>query len=251
VWIHRARSGKGPASSGGNEKEFVMRAASLFAAAFLAVGVTGCGNQVGDGSLGAAEQAQIDPGLKNYVSYRLSYSDNGGGTGTGYVLSATSTSGYRTTVNGQSYIIDRSDEYYNISAMLSNLQSPGSGAAVVWSPSASLNWPTSGAISNFANVNVARTPEPVGDLTWTSSSTTPSSAFSDGSSMAVAFGNLSYSSGTWSGSLDWYSLGSSAPSGDLISSSSAVSLSWGSAPAASGGNSWWHASASVTSVYLP
>jgi hypothetical protein len=242
---------EGPASSGGNEKEIVMRASSLFALAFLALGVSACSNQVGEGPIGAAEQAQLDPGGKNYVKYTLSYSASGGGNGTGYVLSSTSTSGYRTTVNGQSYLIDRSDEYYNISAMLSQLQSPGSSATLTWSPSASLNWPTSGAIGNFDNVNVARTPEPVGNLTWTSSSTTPSSAWSDGSTVAVAFGNLSYSSGTWSGSLDWYSLGSSAPSGDLVTSSSSTTMTYGSAPAASGGNSWWHASASVNSVYLP
>jgi hypothetical protein len=215
------------------------------------MGVSACGNQVGESPIGDAEQAQVDPGDNNYVKYTLSYTDSGGGSGTGYVLSSTSTSGYRTTVNGQSYVIDRSDEYYNISSMLSLLQSPGASASLTWSPSASLHWPVSGAIGNFDNVHVARTPEPVGNLTWTSSGTTPSSAWSDGSTMAVAFSNLSYSSGTWSGNLDWYSLGASAPSSDLITSSSLTTLTYGSAPAASGGNSWWHASASISSVYLP
>jgi hypothetical protein len=193
---------------------------------------------------------QLDPGFRNYVKYTLSYSDAGGVNGTGYVLSDNSP-GYRTTVSGQSYLLAQNDEFWNVSSMLSDLQSPGTSATLTFSPSASLSWPVSGAISNFANVNVARTPQPVSSLTWTSSSATPSSAWSDGSSMAVGFSNLSYASGTWSGTFDWWYLGASAPTDNLISSSSSTTLTYGSAPAATGGNSWWHASASIYSLYLP
>jgi hypothetical protein len=194
---------------------------------------------------------QADPGDKNYVQYALTFTPHSGSNSYGYVIS-TSTTDYRTTVSGQAYVLAQSTEYYNIAAMLSALRAASAGSSLTWSPGSSLYWPSSGAITNFDNVYVATATQPVSNLTWTRDST-PSSALSNGSTMAVAFTNLSYStdSHTFSGSIDWWSLGANAPTTSLIVSSATTTLNYGSAPAAGGGNSWWHASASVSSIYLP
>jgi hypothetical protein len=191
---------------------------------------------------------QIDAGSKNYVPFTLTFADAGGNQATGYVI-ATSTDPYRDQDNGHAYTIDLSAEYYNISSMLSALASATTGSSLAFSTSGSQFYPGSGPIPNFSAIYAAEATQPVTSLTWTQTEK-PSAALSDGVSIAMSFAHLSYANNAYSGWIDWWYLGQSAPTSSLIPSTVTTTLSYGTAPNSANGNVWFHASASVTTKHL-
>jgi hypothetical protein len=200
---------------------------------------------------------QFDPGDKTgYVQYTLLFTSASGTQWTGYVIS-TNTPNYATTDNGSPYNLYKYNEYYNIANMITSLRGASAGASLKLTPS-SHGWPPippGGAITNFSNVYVANGTEPVTNLSWNPADT-PSGALSDGLAMAVGFTNLSYSvdTNTWTGWIDWWSLGPSAPETPLILHTNPYTmLNYGSAPTPGrgSGNSWYYAQESVNSIHLP
>jgi hypothetical protein len=149
----------------------------------MAVGVSACaGVDESDGPLGAAQQAQIDPGLKDYVIYGLT---NSTGTSLGNVLvTATAGDGYSANV-----------EYWYLTSNLSN------SAAVTFTGGTAEYWSTAPSGLGTLSFTTERTP------TWTSGTMSGSmlqysNAFT-GELDAIDWG-MSESGGTWSGSITWW-----------------------------------------------
>jgi hypothetical protein len=193
--------------------------------------------------------AEIDPSSKNFLPYTLTSAQS---SSTASILT-TSATGYSSTDNGRPYDLAAESEYWLIPAdLLSTIQSASTQFAhITFTPGTAASWPASGPVDSFSNdPAVAETTGPVGSLTWTYLETFPTTAFCAGN-VAVGFKGLVLSGGTWSGGLVWYSLGAAAPTGPIIPSSEATTLSYGTCGAAPAGESWWAADSAVTSVSLP
>jgi hypothetical protein len=219
----------------------------------VAPAVLGCGVQAGtggDGDVGTATLAQLDWGPASYMPYTL-VSPQSSYEGT---IISTGSPGYSSTDHLQTYTIDAESEYWIVpSGLLSTLNSASSWFySVSFVPGTAASWPRGGPITGFSAVETAEQVQPVGDLTWSTCST-PTTAFCNSAgNVAVSFANMAVDGkGDYSGSTDWYYLGSSAPTGNLIPASGTTTLHYGAASAAPSGESWWHASVAITSVYLP
>jgi hypothetical protein len=219
--------------------------------------LAGCGaERGGDGALGTAVQREIDGGNKHYMPYSLTCSN---AQDTGYI-DAINATGYASTDNGRAYDIDASSEYWNF---VGDLWTGITGATshrvtLEFSPGSAADFPSSGPLPDFADVSpVAETSNPVSSLTWTDKGTTgPTEVYCNGSlGVAVGFKDLVLSGGTFTGTIDWWYMGASAPTSAFIPSTSDTGLSWVPsstyATNAGSGEYWWEAQSTVTSTSLP
>jgi hypothetical protein len=160
-----------------------MRFAALPLSVLLAIGVSACGSEVDDGPLGTESQAQIDPGLKDYVIYSLT---DGNGSQVGKVLV--------TRTAGDGFSANR--EYWYMASNLSN------GSAVTFTGGAATTWRTHPTGLGTLSFTTVRTPS------WTLGASTGS---------MLAYSNpltgeydgmdweMSNASGAWTGSITWWS----------------------------------------------
>jgi hypothetical protein len=163
-----------------------MRARTLSLAVLLVIGAPACvaegGGEDGDGQIGAAAAAQLDPGYKDYVIYGLT---DVSGFPLGQVL-VTSTA-------GGGYAANR--EYWYMTSNLSN------SSAVRFSGRASEYWSTLPSGLGTLSFTTVRTP------TWTSANTRGTMLVYEnpltGEYDAMNWG-MSNSSGTWTGSIVWW-----------------------------------------------
>jgi hypothetical protein len=162
-----------------------MRLAALLLSVLLAIGASACGGEDVDGPLGDAPQAQIDPGNKDYVIYALT---DGSGAQVGQVLV--------TRTAGDGFAADR--EYWYMTSNLSN------GAAVTFAGGTAKTWKSHPNGLGTLSFTTVRTP------TWTFGASSESMLAYDNSVNGEYDGmtwQMSNASGTWSGSITWWSLG--------------------------------------------
>ena len=161
-----------------------MRALSFSLAGLLAVGVSACGGvEGGDGPLGAAQQAQVDPGSKDYLIYTLT---DGSGSQLGQLLV--------TATAGDGYAANR--EYWYLTTNLSN------SSAVTFTGGTSEYWSTPPSGLGTLSFTTERTP------TWTLG-TERGSALVYSNSLTGEYESIHWgmtdTGGTWSGSISWWS----------------------------------------------
>ena len=160
-----------------------MRALSVSLAGLIAVGVSACGGvEGGDGPLGAARQAQVDPGWKDYVIYQL-WDVNSNVVGKVLV---TATSGGGFTANR---------EYWYMQSNLSN------SAEVSFVGGLSEYWSTPPRGLGTLSFTTQRTPS------WTLGVSSNPMLTSYNSSTGALDGmdwEMSNSSGTWTGHITWW-----------------------------------------------
>jgi hypothetical protein len=148
---------------------------------FLAMGASACGAADGDGPLGDAPEAEVDPGWKDYLIYTLT--DNSGSQLGKVLVTATAGGGYAAN-----------REYWYLTTNLSN------SSAVTISGATSQYWSNPPSGLGTLSFTTVRTP------TWTSGSSRGtmlvySNAFT-GEYDAMSW-NMSNSGGTWTGSITW------------------------------------------------
>jgi hypothetical protein len=159
-----------------------MRKVTLAMVGLLAIGASACGVEPGDGPLGSAQQAQVDPGLDDYVIYTVT--DSAGDQLASLLVTATSGDGYSANT-----------EYWYVTTNLSN------SSAVTFTGGASETWSTSPSGLGTLSFSMDRTP------TWTSGGmrgTFP--VYSNGLTGeldGIDWG-MSESGGSWTGWITWY-----------------------------------------------
>jgi hypothetical protein len=192
---------------------------------------------------------QLDPGIKDYVQYDLTY-QNGATSYPGVTIASKTAHEYSST-----YAFSATQEYWSIpSGLLTGLQSPATGSTFRIAGSGSLDWPESQPTSFPDPGNTATANMPTSVSSW--SQTSPSGSvwyWTNGSGngtatsgMAIDFSGLSFSDNTWSGSLVWYTINNATPTGPVVSSTVSESLSYGSVPAPKAGYSWYKATIAVS-----
>jgi hypothetical protein len=160
-----------------------MHVAALSLAAILAIGVSACGGEASDGPLGAASQAEIDPGNLNYLIYGL-YDVTGYRLGQVLATGATPGDGFAANT-----------EYWYLNENLSN------SSTLTWTGGISQPWSTPPTGLGTLSFTMAATP------TWTSGAvrgTFPMFASSFSGEYDVMEWNMSDSGGTWTGSITWW-----------------------------------------------
>ena len=176
-----------------------MRTASLAMAGLLAIGVSACGSvdQV-DGPLGAAQQAEIDPGYRHYLIYTLA---DGNGTQLGQVLVTATASPDGTYAANV--------EYWYLTSNLSN------SAAVTITGGTSQYWSTPPSGLGTLSFSTERTPS----WTYGTMSSGTLLEYSNGFTGeldAINWG-MSESNGSWTGSITWWHNSTGNMFGDGVS----------------------------------
>lgn len=171
-----------------------MRVAALSSVVVLAIGVSACGGEGGDGPIGAAAQAEIDPGGKDYLIYTLT--DDAGSQLGQVLVTATTGDGYSANT-----------EYWYVTSNLSNT------SAVTVTGGSSEYWTTAPSGLGTLSFTMARTP------TWTSGTSSGiklvySNAFT-GEYDGIDWG-MSDSGGTWTGQITWWSNSTGNLFGDSV-----------------------------------
>jgi hypothetical protein len=190
---------------------------------------------------------QLDPGIKDYVQYNQTYS-SGATNYSGVTIASKTAKEYSST-----YQFSANQEYWSIpSSLLSALKSPAAGSAFRISGGGSQDWPATQPTSfpdpgNTATANMPTSvsswaaSSPSGSVWyWTNASTGPTSG------IALDFSGLTFSDGAWSGSLVWYAIGRTAPTGPVVSSTFDQSLSYGSVPTPKTNYAWYKATVTVS-----
>ncbi len=160
-----------------------MRTATLAMAGLLAIGVSACGGvEQDDGRLGAAQQAQLDPGQDDYVIYTLT-------NDTGFQLGAILVTA---TVDAD-LGYEANTEYWYLTSNLNNT------SAVTFTGGSSTSWssPPSGLGSlSFATARAT---------SWTSGTPIGTMMYhGSGSSLVALQWNMGFNGSLWTGSMTWY-----------------------------------------------
>lgn len=205
--------------------------------------------------------SQLDSGTGKYTIYNLS------DTSSNYVgaAMAVGSSSYTYTVNGTRYTYTANMEYWSIpSNLFDNLNSPSSGDQITLDGTGGTQeWPTNaGAVPGFPVDNGTYTAElraVVPSTAWydpAAKGKTPDQVFiytnsssSPTSGLALRFSHLSYDSSKnqWGGHLNWYVIGTSAPSGPVMLSGTKTTLTFtkSNLPTPASGYYWWELQAYV------